>query len=313
MAEQKYDAVIVGGGPGGLSAAIIAALRGMKVLVLEGGSFGGLLASLYPQKLVLNYPGFPGGILARDIAGNLIAQAREFDVEMRNERVLEITKDKVVRTEEGEYRGKAVIIATGSRPKEVGILGEMEFNLQDRGVYYYVTEPEKFKGKRVVVAGGGDTAIDAALAIEKVASQVTLVHRRNAFRALEINVKKVLESDKIDVKTETQIQEIKGEEKVEKVVLRDKENKTTEVAADAVVLAFGLVPNNEIFAGLGLKLDYEGRIITDTTQKTNIDGIYAVGDIVAGTGSLELIVVAAAQGAVAAHHAYLETAEPYWG
>jgi len=100
---------------------------------------------------------------------------------------------------------------------------------------------------------------------------------------------------------------------VTSVKLVDDEGRETELEVDAVVLAFGAVPNNEIFEGLGLEMDVDGKIITDSRQKTNIDGFYAVGDIVSGTGSLELIVVAVAQGAVAAHHAYLETAEPYWG
>ncbi|RMF91028.1 MAG: NAD(P)/FAD-dependent oxidoreductase [Methanobacteriota archaeon] len=313
MAEPEYDVIIVGGGPGGLGAAIFSGLRGMRTLVLEGGSFGGLLTNLYPQKTVLNYPGYPEGIKAAEIAEGLVEQARAYGVEMRNERVLRINSELVVETEEGSYTGKAVIIATGSRPRVVGILGEAELNQGDRGVYYYVTDPQKFSGKRVVVAGGGDTAVDAALALEDVASEVILVHRRDSFRALEHNVKRVLDSEKIHVRLETRVQEIMGSERVESVRLIDKEGNASEVRADAVVLAFGLVPNNEIFQDLGLELDYEGRIVTDAKQKTSVEGVYAVGDIVAGTGSLELIIVALAQGAIAAHHAYLETAEPYWG
>jgi len=313
MPEEDFDIIVVGGGPAGLSAAIFAALRGVKVLVLESGAVGGLLASLYPEKTLLNCPGFPSGVKAREIAENLCNQALELGVELRQERVRRITREKMVETEEASYTGKAVIIATGSRPREVGIPGELEFNIQDRGVYYYVTEPESFRGRRVIVAGGGDTAIDAALALENIASKVVLVHRRDVFRAAELNVRKVMGSKKIEVRMETQIQEINGGEHVESVRLIDKEGKASELKADAVILAFGLVPNNEIFQDLGLDLDYEGRIKTDQRQKTNIPGIYAAGDIVSGTGSLELIAVAIAQGAVAAHHAYLEIAEPYWG
>jgi thioredoxin reductase (NADPH) len=232
---------------------------------------------------------------------------------MRSERVLKITKDREVETEEQSYRGKAIIIATGSRPRSVGILGEAEFNMQDRGVYYFVTDPEGFRDKKVVIAGGGDTAVDSALALEGSAESLTVIHRRGKFRAYEANAKKVLESSKIDVSFESEIAEIKGGDTVESVVVKGKSGETSEVECDAVILAFGLIPNNEIFAGLGLELDYEGRILTDSKQKTNLDGIYAAGDIVAGTGHLELIVVAVAQGAVAAHHAYIETAEPYWG
>jgi len=313
VAEAEYDAIIIGGGPGGLFAAVISRLRGMNVLVLESGSFGGPLTSLYPEKLVLNYPGFPDGVTAREIGERLVLQASNLGVEMRSARVLMITGDREVETEEETYRGKAVIIATGSSPRSIGILGEAEFNTMDRGVYYFVTDPERFRDKRVVIAGGGDTAVDSALALEGVAKSLTIIHRRDKFRAFEANAEKVLKSPKIDVVFESEIVEIKGSDGVESVVVKGKSEAATEIDADAVILAFGLVPNNEIFADLGLELDYEGRIITDSKQKTNLDGIYAAGDIVAGTGHLELIVVAVAQGAVAAHHAYIETAEPYWG
>jgi thioredoxin reductase (NADPH) len=313
VAETEYDAIIIGGGPGGLSAAVISRQRGMNVLVLESGAFGGPLTSMYPEKLVLNYPGFPDGILAKEIGARLVAQAANLGVEMRSERVLKIMKNREVETEEEAYKGKAVIIATGSSPRSVGLLGEAEFNLQDRGVYYFVTDPERFRGKTVVIAGGGDTAVDSALALEGIAETLTVIHRRGMFRAYEENAKKVVESSKIDVMFESQIVEIRGGDTVESVVVKGKSGETSAVAAETVILAFGLVPNNEIFANLGLELDYEGRIITDSKQKTSLDGIYAAGDIVAGTGHLELIVVAVAQGAVAAHHAYIETAEPYWG
>ncbi len=313
MAEAVYDAIIVGGGPGGLSAAIVAGLRGMNVLLLDGGSFGGLLASLYPQKIVSNYPGFPEGTTAHAIAMNMVEQARSLGVDMRNERALQISTDLSVKTDVRVYKGKSIILATGSRPREVGILGEMEFNTTDRGVYYYVTDLKKFRDKRVLIGGGGDTAIDSALSLLDVASKIFIVHRRDSFRALEHNVKKVLASNLVEAMLESQIEKINGAEHVESVVVRDKEGKSSSIDVEAVILAFGQVPNNEIFKDLGLELDYEGKIVIDEKQKTNLKGIYAAGDIVSGTGSLELIVVAIAQGAIAAHHAYLETATPYWG
>jgi thioredoxin reductase (NADPH) len=275
VAESEYDAIIIGGGPGGLFASIICMLRGMSVIVLESGSFGGPLVSLYPEKLVLNYPGFPDGVFAKELGERLVAQAVNLGVEMRNERVLKITKERNIETEEGKYKGKAIIIATGSRPKEVGILGEGEFNLQDRGVIYYVTDPEKFRGKDVVIAGGGDTAVDSALALEGITEKIRIVHRRGTFRAFDVNAKKVLESSKIDVMFESQIVEIKGRDTVDSVVIKNKSGKKAEIKVDCVILAFGLVPNNEIFSDLGLELDYEGRIITDAKQKTNLNGIYA--------------------------------------
>jgi thioredoxin reductase (NADPH) len=310
---ESFDVVVVGSGPGGLTAAMMAALRGLKVLVLESGTFGGLLASLYPEKLLLNYPGFAEGIRARELAENWVAQARSYGVELRKERVVEITPEREVKTLEEEYRGRAVVIATGNRPRELGIPGELNLNYGERGVYYYITEPERFRGKRVLVVGGGDTAVDGALDLLRGGARVTLAHRRAEFRAFQKGVEAVREGG-VELLLETDLEEILGEESVEGSVLRDRQTgERYERAFDAVVLAVGQVPNDEIFQRMGLEVDGEGRIRTDGEQRTSLPGIFAVGDIVSGTGSLELIVVAAAQGAVAAHHIYLDLAEPYWG
>ncbi len=306
---QSYDVIVVGGGPAGLSAGIFCAERGLRVAVFESGSFGGALVSIYPNKLVLNYPGFPSGIKAKELAELLIKQARDYGVELRRERVLEITHELKVRTEEGEYSARAIVIATGTRPKALGIPGEAEFNYAELGVYYSITDVEKFAGKRVLVVGGGDSALETAVELSQVAN-VTLVHRRSEFRAIARNVERLRNSE-VEVLLNTELEEIGGEERVEWVRLRrDDESFTRSV--DAVVLAIGHVPNTEIFAKLGLECDTDGRIKTDAAQRTSVKGIYAAGDIVSGVGHLELLVVAVAQGAVAAHNIYMELAEPYW-
>ncbi len=305
----SYDVIVVGGGPAGLSAGIFCAERGMRVAVFESGSFGGALVSIYPGKLVLNYPGFPSGIRAKELAELFIKQARDYGVELKKERVLEITPQLRVKTDSAQYSAKAVVIATGTRPRELGIPGEAEFNYADLGVYYSVTDPERFAGRRVLVVGGGDSALEHAVELSRVAS-VTLVHRRGEFRANQKNVERLSRSD-VKVLLNTEVEEIGGESKVEWVRLRSAGGEL-KIEVDAVVLAVGHVPNSEIFAKLGLECDSDGRIKTDAAQRTSVPGIYAAGDIVSGVGHLELLVVAVAQGAVAAHNIYVELYEPYW-
>jgi thioredoxin reductase (NADPH) len=168
---------------------------------------------------------------------------------------------------------------------------------------------ERFAGKRVLVVGGGDSALEAAVELSRVA-RVTLVHRRQEFRAIARNVERLRKSG-VEVLLSTELEEIGGTQRVEWVRLRRGEEEFTR-SVDAVVLAIGHVPNNEIFAKLGLECDSDGRIKTDAAQRTSVRGIYAAGDIVSGVGHLELLVVAVAQGAIAAHNIYIELYEPYW-
>ncbi len=312
MSEQIiYDVIIVGGGPAGLTAGIMCEERQLSVLILEGGTWGGLLATLYPDKVITNYPGFPDGIVATELVKKWLSQAEKADIDMRTERVTEITRDRVVKTAEGNtYTGKVVIIAAGIRPGQLGIPGEQKFNKENRGVYYYVTHPDQFIGKNVLVVGGGDTAVDAVLDLMDLADKITIIHRKDTFRAVDENVEKI-KTEKVSMLMNTEIKKIEGNRKVKKAVLwNNKEDKTFEIDVDAVVLSVGMVPNTEIFEKLGLKTDKKGYIITDTSQRTNVEGIFAAGDIV--RGGFKIIIVGAAHGAVAAHHAYAYINKPYW-
>ncbi len=312
MNEEMWDVIVVGGGPAGLTTAIMCANRMLKTLVLEGGKWGGLPATMYPNKVIPNYPGFPEGITGIELVRRWLRHVRDNPyVTMKRERVVKIEKGGIVKTEDNEYHGKTVVIATGTRPRELGIPGEAMFNRADKGVYYYVTHREKFIDNVVLVVGGGDTAVDAALDLVDLAREIYIIHRRDRFRAMDENVKKMEESKNINIMLNTELEEIRGKDKVEEVVLLN--NKTGEkkvLKVDKVILAVGLKPNTEMFTELGVKTDDRGFIITDSYQRTNVEGVFAVGDIV--KGAFRLLIVGAAHGAIASQKIYEYIRKPYW-
>jgi thioredoxin reductase (NADPH) len=307
--EEEFDVIAVGGGTAGLNTAIMCATRHLKVLVLERDKIGGLLATLYPNKTIPNYPGFPNGIVAIELVRNWLQHLRSAGVIVRQETVLDVAKDLTIATNKKKYRSRVVVIATGTKPRRLGILNESRFSKGGKGVYYFTSHPEEFVGKKVLVVGGGDTAIDAALELLNLADEITVVHRREGFRAFDENVEKVRKSGMVDFLLRGQLIAIKGRHRVEKAVMRQ-DGKKLEKSVDAVIIAIGLVPNNEVFKNLGLKTDKRGFILTDGCQRTNVEGIFAVGDIT--YVGLRLITVAAAHGAIASHHIYSYVKKPYW-
>ena len=230
-------------------------------------------------------------------------------VTMKNETVLDITKGLKVTTDKKKYRSPVTVIATGTKPRRLGIHNEAKFSKEGRGVCYFPSHPENFLGKKVLVIGGGDTAIDAVLEVLNLADEITLVHRRESFRAFDENVGKVRKSGLVDLVLRGEVVAIKGRNRVEKVVMKQ-EGKKLEKKVDAIIIAIGFIPNNEAFGHLGLRTDERGFIITDRAQRTNIEGIFAVGDIT--HVGLRLITVAAAHGAIASHHIYSYVKKPYW-
>lgn len=312
LVNEDYEVIIVGGGPAGLAAGIGCADWKLKTVIFEGGTWGGLLATIYPHKRIYNYPGFPGGITPLDLVRDMLSQVREAPtIEMKNERVVDISPDKLVKTTEGEYKSKVVILATGSRPRELGIPGERKFSRGDRGVAYYVTHPEKFVEKRVLIVGGGDTAMDAALDLIDLAAEIVIAHRRDKFRAMDADIERVLASGKVQAYFNTELQEIRGKSSVEHVILKNSiENKEFTLETDWVILAVGLTPNTAIFEKLGMKQDKKGCILTDRQMRTNTEGIYAIGDV--DCGDPKLIIVAASEGAIAAKDGYAYIKRPYW-
>jgi thioredoxin reductase len=306
--DTDYDLAVIGGGPAGLSAGIIAAYKGLKAAVFEGGTWGGLLSTIYPYKYVFNYPGTPR-VMATHLVAEWVRQAADLGVYLIKERVTKISKERVVTTTERNYKAKVVIITTGMRPNTLGIPGEIEFSRNNSGVFPYVTEPELFRDKRVLVVGGGDTALDAVLDAQKVTDRIWVAHRKDEFRAAETTVDKIVDQKIAEILFNTELLEIRGNSEVEEVTLFDNENeKKWDLAVDRVIMAVGLVPNTEVFDHLGVKMN--NRFIqVDNEMRTNIEGIFAAGDIVS---VYQLASVAAAQGALAAHNAYKYIRRPYW-
>jgi len=305
----NFDVIVVGGGPAGLSAGIISSLKGLSTAVFEGGTWGGLLSTIYPKKKIYNYPGTPR-IRAEHLVSEWVRQAADHGVHLIKERVTRIFENLQVKTSEGTiYQAKSIIIATGMKPNELGIPGESKLSKKDRGVYPYVTEPEIFYNRRVLVVGGGDTAIDAVIDLNKIAKKVYLAHRRSDFRASESNLELIKKEKMAEILTKVTIREILGQRKVEGAVLENvATHEKIELNVEKIILAVGLKPNTEIFKDLGL--EFQGKFLkTDELQRTNIEGIFAAGDIVT---PFQLATLAAAQGALAAHGAYLYIRDPYW-
>lgn len=291
---NTYDVIIIGGGPAGYSAALYAARNARSVLILEKLSAGGQMAT---TGVVENYPGFDDGIDGFDLAEKMQAGAEKFGAQTIYDTVESVdlkAVPKQVKTSEGTYYGETIVIATGAHPRELGIANESSY--RGRGIAYCATcDGMLYKGKDVVIVGGGNSAIADALFLSKICHSVTLVHRRHELRASRIYEKQLRESN-ISFIWDSKISEILAANKVTGVKLENLlTHEVQEIACDGVFVAIGRVPDTELFKDQ-LKLDQSGYIIADESTRTNIDGVFAIGDV--RTKVLRQIVTAASDGAV---------------
>jgi thioredoxin reductase (NADPH) len=275
--KQNYDLIIIGGGPGGLTAGLYGARANLKTLVLERYLPGGQLAN---TELVEDYPGFES-ILGPDLAARMEAHARHFGMELRTAEVTEIRcegEDRVVVTEDETYHAKALIIATGGSPVLLGVPGEKEF--AGKGVSYCaICDGAFFRNQVIAVVGGGDAAVEEAGFLTKYGSRVIIIHRRDRFRAQKIIQQRAFENPKIEVVWNTVVTAITGQEKVELVHLENVlTGARTQLPAGAVFVFIGFHPNNRLLPP-GVQLDENGYIITDARMQTSVPGIFAVGDV----------------------------------
>lgn len=295
-----YDMLIIGGGPGGYTAALYAARAGLSVAVLEKLSAGGQMA-LTTQ--IDNYPGFEEGVDGFDLAAKMQQQAERFGAVTEYAEVYTAdlaANPKVINTSEGEYFGRTVVIATGANPRELGLPNEQ--SLVGRGVAYCAACDGMFyKGKTVVVVGGGNSAAADALLLSRVAKKVIVVHRRDTLRATKIYHQPLMNAQNVEFCWNSTVKEILHGEKVSGVVLKDvNTGEEKQIDCDGVFVSIGRKPATELVAGQ-IALDAGGYITADETTKTEIGGVFAVGDV--RTKLLRQVVTAVADGAVAAHMA----------
>ncbi len=302
-----YDVVIVGGGPAGLTAGIYAARGGLKTLICEGKILGGQIVLSFE---VENYPGFPEGISGMDLIDRFTKQAEKFGVEISYEGVKKIEDHKdhksVYLTNDSCIKTKTVIIAAGSTANRLGCPGEKKFT--GKGVSYCATcDGAFFRGKTVAVIGGGDAALEEALYLTNLAKKVYIIHRRDSFRAIKILQDRARENSKIEFIMNHIVKEIQGDKMVNGLLLENtKTGEKTRLPVDGVFIYVGATPNTKFVEDL-IELDENGYIITNQNMETNVEGIYAAGDI--RVSPLRQVVTAAADGAIAASSAqkYIES------
>jgi thioredoxin reductase (NADPH) len=299
-----YDLIVVGAGPAGMTAGMYGVRSGLKTLVVEKGICGGL-SNEAPE--IENYPGFKrvGGM---ELAEKMKEQASEY-VEIKEleavKRIELMEKEMRVFTEKGSYLTNAVVISTGTKHRRLGVKGEEGF--LGRGVSYCATcDGFFFRDKPVIVVGGGDSAVKEALYLRNIGCEVTLIHRREELRA-ERYLQKNLEEAGVRILWNSVVKEIKGDKAVRSVVRYDKKKGIEgELPVEGVFVSIGEEPVNELAVQMGIKMDKNGYIIVDKSQRTNLERVYAAGDI---TGGVRQVVVACAEGAIAATAAYNDLLE----
>ena len=296
-----YDMIIVGGGPAGLTAAIYALRARKKILLIEKMVIGGQVAE---TNLIENYPGFLS-ITGPELADKMLKQAEHHGLEIVYGDVIEYSLEgeiKKIKTYQEEYECKAVILAMGAVARQLDIASEKEY--MGHGVSYCATcDGNFYKNKEVAVVGGGNTSIGDALYLANIVKKVYLIHRRDTFRAEPIRMQKIHElcegeNPKLELITNSGIKDIEGNGKVESIIVENLvDNSTREINVDGVFVAIGRKPDTDHFQGI-LNLSESGYIITDEEMRTNIEGVYAVGDI--REKDLKQIVNACGDGAIAA-------------
>lgn len=295
-----YDLIVVGGGPGGYTAALYAARAGLDTLVLEKLSAGGQMAL---TEEIDNYPGFEDGIDGFTLAEKMQRQAERFGAKSayaQVERMDLAASPKVLETSEGTFYSRAVVLATGANPRALGLPDEAA--LTGRGVAYCAAcDGMRYKGKTVVVVGGGNSAAADAMLLSRIAKKVILVHRRDTLRATKVYHAPLMQAENIEFCWNSTVTELLHEDKLTGVKLKDlNTEQETVIPCDGVFISVGRKPATEQVAGQ-LELDRSGYIIADETTKTSLPGVYAVGDV--RTKPLRQVVTAVADGATAVHMA----------
>ncbi len=304
-----WDLIIGGGGPAGLTAGIYGARSGLKTLIIEKALPGGCINE---ASFIENYPGFPNGITGEELAIKMVKQCENAGAEIHSlEEVQDIVlKDekKWIKTDRDEYSCDAVIIATGTKYRNLGLPSEQKF--RGKGISYCaVCDGPLFKEKEVVVIGGGNCAAIDAIYLSNLVSKVTLIHRRDSLRTEKALIQEMNEKD-IQVLFNCEVKGFKGDDLLKKVVVYNNKNEDLfEIKADGAFIDIGRIPNIDLVKGIGVKIE-NNYIIVDQRQKTNIDGIFAIGDIT--TSPYKQIGKAVGEAVIAASEAYGYIKRPYY-
>ena len=300
ITEHIYDMIVVGGGPGGYTAALYAARAGLDTVILEKLSAGGQMAL---TEQIDNYPGFEDGIDGFSLGEKMKRGTERFGVETKLTEVLSLDLSGTVKkaeTSEGPLLARTIVLATGAGPRELGIEGEQE--LIGKGVNYCAACDGMFyKNKTVVIAGGGNTAAADALILSRICKKVIVVHRRDTLRATKIYHEPLMKAENVEFRWDSEIIELLHDEKVIGIRLRNvKTGEETTLACDGVFVSIGRKPSSELVKDQ-VEVDPAGYIIADESTRTNIPGVFAVGDV--RTKALRQVVTAVADGATAVHYA----------
>jgi thioredoxin reductase (NADPH) len=306
--RRIYEVIIIGGGPGGLTAGLYTSRARLGTLLIESALFGGQMTT---TEMIENYPGFPQGITGDELSRLMEEQAKRFGMETSTEEVVKVSLEgdmKVVQTYDSTYRCEALIICTGTEYRKLGVPGEKEY--AGKGVSYCATcDGAFFRDSQVVVVGGGDSALTEALFLTKFVKELTIIHRRDALRGTKIYQERVCANPKIKILWNSVVQEIKGDSIVRSILIKNvKTGEVNELNTEGVFLFVGLSPRTQFLRGM-ITLDDGGYIVTDDNCETSIKGIFAVGDC--RKRLLRQIATAVGDGATAAFAAekYLEARE----
>lgn len=306
--HELVDIIVIGGGPAGLFAAFYGGMRQASVKIIESmPQLGGQLAALYPEKFIYDVAGFPK-VKAQELVDRLLEQMNHFPTQValgekvlslakKEERLFEVVTDKAI------HYGKAVIITAGVgafEPRKLDLAEAEKFEATN--LHYFVKDLSTFAGKNVLIAGGGDSAVDWALMLEPIAKQVTITHRRDKFRAHEHSVENLMKSN-VNVLTPYEIKALHGEEKITQVTLgKIRSEETVSLDVDDVIVNYGFISSLGPIADWGLEIE-KGAIVVDTRMETNIPGIFAAGDVTTYPGKLKLIAVGFGEAPTAVNNA----------
>ncbi|HJB97404.1 MAG TPA: thioredoxin-disulfide reductase [Candidatus Acutalibacter pullicola] len=295
---QVYDVLVIGGGPGGYTAALYAARANLSVMVLEKLTPGGQMGT---TDVIDNYPGFPEGVGGFELALQMQKGAQRFGAQTQLSEVISVELGgtvKQVRTQDGTYQARTVVLASGAHPRELGLSGEQE--LRGRGVSYCATCDGMFyRGKTVAVVGGGNTAVSDVLYLSRLCQKVYLIHRRDQLRASKVYLDPLQQAENVEFVWDSQVQKLLYGDMLTGVQVRHKKTgELREIPCDGLFVAVGHVPNTELYQGQ-VELDQAGYVLADETTQTNLPGVFAVGDL--RKKPLRQVITAASDGAVAAH------------